>query len=125
NFTRRDKILALTGTLVALFMAGLDQTIVATAGPEIQRDLQIPAGLYAWITTAYLVASTVMLPIYGKLSDLYGRKPILLTGVGLFLFGSLLCGIAQSTSFLIGARVVQGLGSAALFTTTLAVIADL
>ena len=125
TFSRRDKVLALTGTLAALFMAGLDQTIVATAGPEIQRDLLIPAALYAWITTAYLIASTVMLPIYGKLSDIYGRKPILLVGVGLFLFGSFLCGIAPTTAFLIGARAVQGLGSAALFTTTLAVIADL
>ncbi len=125
TYTRRDKVLALAGTLAALFMAGLDQTIVATAGPEIQRDLLIPPALYAWITTAYLIASTVMLPIYGKLSDIYGRKPILLVGVGLFLFGSLLCGIAPTTAFLIGARAVQGLGSAALFTTTLAVIADL
>ncbi|MEX2584200.1 MAG: MDR family MFS transporter [Gemmatimonadota bacterium] len=125
TLSRRDKILALAGTLAALLMAGLDQTIVATAGPEIQRDLQIPAALYAWITTAYLVASTVMLPIYGKLSDLFGRKPILLVGVGFFLAGSLLCGIAPTTGFLIGARAVQGLGAASLFTTTLAVIADL
>jgi EmrB/QacA subfamily drug resistance transporter len=125
DLSRRDKVLALAGTLAALLMAGLDQTIVATAGPEIQRDLQIPAARYAWITTAYLVASTVMLPIYGKLSDVFGRKPILLTGVGLFLLGSLLCGIAPSTGFLIGARAVQGLGAASLFTTTLAVIADL
>src|SRR5690606_36025489 len=88
GFSRRDKVLALGGTLAALLMAGLDQTIVATAGPEIQRDLQIPAALYAWITTAYLVASTVMLPIYGKLSDLFGRKPILLVGVGFFMLGS-------------------------------------
>jgi EmrB/QacA subfamily drug resistance transporter len=123
--SRRDKILALGGTLAALLMAGLDHTIVATAGPEIQRDLLIPAALYAWITTAYLVASTVMLPIYGKLSDLFGRKPILLVGVGLFLLGSLLCGIAPTAAFLIGARAVQGLGAASLFTTTLAVIADL
>lgn len=125
TMSKRDKMLALTGTLAALMMAGLDQTIVATAGPEIQRDLQIPAALYAWITTAYLVASTVMLPIYGKLSDLYGRKPLLLIGVGLFLTGSLLCGLAPTTAFLIGARVVQGLGAASLFTTTLALIADL
>ncbi|MEX2570213.1 MAG: MDR family MFS transporter [Gemmatimonadota bacterium] len=125
TFSRRDKVLALTGTLAALLMAGLDQTIVATAGPEIQRDLQIPAALYPWITTAYLVASTVMLPIYGKLSDQFGRKPILLAGVGLFLTGSLLCGLAPTTGFLIGARAVQGLGAASLFTTTLAVIADL
>src|SRR5690606_7850009 len=96
-----------------------------TAGPEIQRDLQISAAVYPWITTAYLVASTVMLPIYGKLSDVFGRKPILLVGVILFLLGSLLCGIAPSTAMLIGARAVQGLGAASLFTTTLAVIADL
>jgi EmrB/QacA subfamily drug resistance transporter len=125
GLTRRDKVLALGGTLAALLMAGLDQTIVATAGPEIQRDLQIPAALYAWITTAYLVASTVMLPIYGKLSDLFGRKPILLVGVGFFMAGSFLCGIAASTGFLIAARAIQGLGAASLFTTTLAVIADL
>ncbi|MQA92604.1 MAG: DHA2 family efflux MFS transporter permease subunit [Gemmatimonas sp.] len=123
--TRQDKFLALAGTLAALLMAGLDQTIVATAGPQIQRDLQIPAALYAWITTSYLVASTVMLPIYGKLSDLFGRKPILLVGVGFFVGGSLLCGISSTTGFLIGARAVQGIGAASLFTTTLAVIADL
>jgi EmrB/QacA subfamily drug resistance transporter len=125
SLSRRDKALALAGTLAALLMAGLDQTIVATAGPEIQRDLLIPAALYAWITTAYLVASTVMLPIYGKLSDVFGRKPILLVGVGFFLVGSLLCGISSQTGFLIAARAVQGIGAASLFTTTLAVIADL
>jgi EmrB/QacA subfamily drug resistance transporter len=125
SLSRRDKTLALVGTLGALLMAGLDQTIVATAGPEIQRALEIPAALYAWMTTSYLVAATVMLPIYGKLSDLFGRKPILLVGVGLFLLGSLLCGVAPTTAFLIGARAVQGVGAASLFTTTLAVIADL
>jgi EmrB/QacA subfamily drug resistance transporter len=125
NLSKRDKVLALSGTLAALLMAGLDQTIVSTAGPEIQRDLQIPAALYAWITTSYLVASTVMLPIFGKLSDIFGRKPILLIGVVTFLLGSFLCGIAPTTGFLIGARAVQGVGSASLFTTTLAVIADL
>jgi EmrB/QacA subfamily drug resistance transporter len=125
HLSRRDKTLALAGTLAALLMAGLDQTIVATAGPQIQRDLSIPASLYAWITTAYLVTSTVMLPIYGKLSDLLGRKPVLLAGVALFLLGSVLCGFATSTGYLIGARAVQGLGAASLFTSTLAVIADL
>lgn len=122
---RRARTLALTGTLVALLLAGLDQTIVATAGPEIQRDLQIHAALYAWITTAYLVASTVMMPIWGKLSDVYGRKPILLWGVGLFLIGSFLSGLSPSTLALIVFRAVQGLGAASLFTTTLAVIGDL
>lgn len=125
SLSRRDRFMSMAAVLVALSLAGLDQTIVATAGPAIQRDLAIPASLYAWITTAYLVASTVMLPIYGKLSDLLGRKPVLIAGVVLFLAGSLLAGLAPSTLALIGARVVQGLGAASLFTTTLAVIADL
>src|SRR5690606_15487575 len=123
--SRRDRFMSMAATLIALSLAGLDQTIVATAGPAIQRDLAIPAALYAWITTAYLVASTVMLPIYGKLSDVLGRKPVLIGGVSLFLLGSLLAGLAPNTLALIAARVVQGLGAASLFTTTLAVIADL
>ncbi|MGH7577507.1 MAG: MFS transporter, partial [Longimicrobiales bacterium] len=122
---RSERTLALAGTLVALLLAGLDQTIVSTAGPAIQEDLRIPAALYAWITTAYLVASTVMMPIWGKLSDVYGRKPILLWGVGLFLLGSFLCGFAPSTVMLILFRAVQGIGAASLFTTALTVIGDL
>ncbi|HSJ65568.1 MAG TPA: MDR family MFS transporter [Gemmatimonadaceae bacterium] len=125
SLTSRDRRITLTGVLLALLLAGLDQTIVATAGPAIQRDLQIAPALYAWLTTAYLVAATVMLPIYGKLSDRFGRKPILLAGVSIFLTGSLLCGIAPDARILIAARGVQGLGAAALFTTTYAVIADL
>ena len=115
----------MAGVLLALLLSGLDQTIVATAGPEIQRDLSIPASLYAWLTTSYLVASTVMLPIYGKLSDIYGRKPILLVGVALFLTGSVVAGLSPNTGVLIVGRTVQGLGAASLFTSTLAVIADL
>ena len=122
---RRDRVYAMAGVLLALLLSGLDQTIVATAGPEIQRDLSIPASLYAWLTTSYLVASTVMLPIYGKLSDVYGRKPILLVGVGLFLLGSVVAGLSPNTGVLIVGRTVQGLGAASLFTSTLAVIADL
>jgi MFS family permease len=108
-----------------MLLAALDQTIVSTAGPAIQHQLQVPPSLYPWITTAYLVASTVMVPIYGKLSDLYGRKPILLFGIGVFLTGSLLCGFSTTTLALIAARAVQGLGSAALFTSAFAVIADI
>lgn len=122
---RRERTLALAGVMTALLLAGLDQTIVATAGPSIQRDLAIPPSLYAWITTAYLVASTVTLPLYGKLSDVLGRKPVLLSGIVLFLAGSLLCGIAPGTLTLLAARAVQGLGAGSLFTSTLAVIADL
>lgn len=121
----RDRAFTLVGVLTALLLAGIDHTIVSTAGPAIQADLRIPASFYAWITTSYLVASTVMMPIYGKLSDIYGRKPILLIGVLLFLSGSAGAGLSQDTAQLITARTVQGLGAASLFTSALAVIADL
>jgi EmrB/QacA subfamily drug resistance transporter len=125
QFGKRERMLALIGVMTALLLAALDQTIVATAGPAIQRDLAIPASQYAWITTAYLVAATVMVPIWGKLSDRLGRKPVLLAGVALFLVGSLLCGIAPGTFPLIAFRAVQGIGAASLFTSVFAVIADL
>ncbi|MFL5580765.1 MAG: MDR family MFS transporter, partial [Gemmatimonadaceae bacterium] len=125
ELTREQRALTLAGVLVSLMLAALDQTIVATAGPAIQRDLRIPPSLYPWITTSYLVASTVMVPIYGKLSDSFGRKPVLLVGVALFLVGSFLCGVAPSTLPLVGFRSLQGLGAAALITTAFAVIADL
>ena len=125
ELSSRERALALTGVMTALLLAGLDQTIVATAGPSIQRDLAIRPGLYAWITTAYLVASTVTLPLYGKLSDVFGRKPVLLFGICVFLGGSLLCGVAPGTLTLLAARAVQGLGAGSLFTSALAVIADL
>jgi EmrB/QacA subfamily drug resistance transporter len=125
DLTRREKVFTIVGTLLGMFLAALDQTIVGTAGPAMQRDLHIAPMLYPWITTAYLVASTVMVPIYGKLSDLFGRKPILLLGIGIFLFGSLACGFSNSTFTLIAARAIQGMGSAALFTTAFAVVADI
>jgi len=125
DLTPREKVFTIVGTLLGLLLAALDQTIVGTAGPAMQRDLHISPALYPWITTAYLVASTVMVPIYGKLSDLFGRKPILLLGIGLFLLGSLACGVSQTTGFLIASRALQGVGSAALFTSAFAVIADI
>ncbi|PYE49017.1 DHA2 family efflux MFS transporter permease subunit [Deinococcus yavapaiensis] len=135
EFSRQEKVFTLVGTLLGLLLAALDQTIVATAGPQIQKVLNIDTSLYTWITTAYLVASTVMVPIYGKLSDLYGRKAVLLFGVITFLAGSFLCGAAGEPFFgslfgggagqLIAFRALQGFGSAALFTTAFAVISDL
>lgn len=123
--TRAQKVFTMLGTLLGLLLAALDQTIVATAGPEIQKDLVIAPSLYVWITTAYLVASTVLVPIYGKLSDLYGRRRILLIAIGIFLTGSLLCGLSQSATQLIAFRAIQGVGSAGLFTSAFAVVADL
>ena len=125
SLPRGQKISTLVGTLLGMLLAALDQTIVATAGPAIQHDLHIQPALYAWLTTSYLVASAVMTPIWGKLSDLFGRRRILVTGISIFLLGSMLCGVAQTTEQLIGARVIQGLGSASLFTTAFAVIADI
>jgi len=122
---RAQVVATLAGVLLSLLLAGLDQTIVSTAGPAIQRDLAMSPALYPWITTAYLVASTVMVPIYGKLSDTYGRRPVLLAAIGIFLFGSVLCGLSPSTPTLIAARAVQGLGAAGLFTSAFAVIADI
>lgn len=120
-----QKALALAGTLLGMLLAALDQTIVATAGPAIQRDLAIEPSLYTWITTSYLVASTVCVPIWGKLSDALGRRRILLAGIGVFLLGSMLCGVSTSATQLILARAVQGIGSASLFTSAFTVIADL
>src|SRR5204863_10022930 len=125
QLTRREKVFTIVGTGLGLLLAALDQTIVSTAGPAIQQQLHIAPSLYPWITTAYLVASTVMVPIYGKLSDQYGRKPVLLFGILVFLLGSLLCGVAPSTAVLLAGRTVQGLGSASLFTSAFAIVADL
>ncbi|MDP3235905.1 MAG: MDR family MFS transporter [Myxococcales bacterium] len=123
--TRQQKVLTLAGTLLAMFLAALDQTVVATAGPDMQRSLHLPPGLYTWITTAYLVTSTVLVPVYGRLSDLFGRKVILLVGVVIFLAASALCGISQNATQLIAFRALQGVGSASLFISAFAVVADL
>ncbi|WP_224240482.1 MDR family MFS transporter [Hyalangium gracile] len=124
-FTRAEKVFTMLGALLGMLLAALDQTIVATAGPAIQTDLAIPASLYPWLTTSYLVASTVMVPLWGKLSDVFGRRTVLVIGILIFLAGSFLCGVAWGTVPLILFRAVQGLGSAALFTSAFAVVADL
>lgn len=125
SFTSQQKIFTVVGVLLGMLLSALDQTIVSTAGPAIQKDLHIEPSLYVWITTSYIVASTVCVPIYGKLSDLFGRRRILLTGIFIFLVGSVLCGISSSAAQLIAFRGLQGLGSAALFTSAFSVIADI
>ncbi len=124
RFTRRETLLTMTGVLLVMLLASLDQTIVGTAMPRIISDLQ-GFNRYTWVTTAYLLTSTVMVPIYGKLSDLFGRKPIFLFGVVVFLIGSALSGASQSMNELIAFRAFQGLGAAALIPIALAVIGDL
>jgi EmrB/QacA subfamily drug resistance transporter len=114
----------LFAVMVGIFLAALDQTIVGTALPRIITDLQ-GNDLYTWAFTAYLITATISGPLYGKLSDLFGRRPIFLIGIGIFLLGSLLAGLAQSMPWLIAARGVQGLGAGALFPIALAVIGDI
>jgi MFS family permease len=98
------------GALVlALFLASLDQTIVSTALPTIASDLGGLAHL-SWVVTAYLLATTVVGPLYGKLGDLYNRKAVLQAAIAIFLLGSSLCGISQSMFELIAFRALQGLG---------------
>jgi MFS family permease len=96
--------------LLVLFLASLDQTIVATALPTIVGDLGSVEHL-SWVVTSYLLASTVVGPVYGKLGDLYGRKIVLQTAIVIFLVGSALCGLSQSMGELIAFRALQGLGA--------------
>jgi EmrB/QacA subfamily drug resistance transporter len=108
---------------VLLLLAALDQTIVSTALPTIVADL---GGLehLSWVVTAYILASTVVAPLYGKLGDLYGRRAMVFFSVSIFLAGSVLCGLAGSMTFLIVARAIQGLGGGGLFVLALSIIAD-
>ena len=114
----------LGAVMVGIFLAALDQTVVGTALPRIITDLG-GNDLYTWAFTAYLLTSTISGPLYGKLSDLFGRRPIFLFGIGVFMIGSLLAGLSQEMWQLVAARGVQGLGAGALFPIALAVIADL
>src|SRR5213594_4870348 len=124
EMTRNARILATVGVGLALFLAALDQTIVGTALPRIVADLN---GLdyYAWVATAYLVASTTLTPIAGKLGDLFGRKPFLLGGMIGFVAASALCGQAQNMTELIAFRGIQGIFGGVLFASVFATIADL
>jgi EmrB/QacA subfamily drug resistance transporter len=115
---------AFSGLVLVMLLAALDSTIVSTALPTIVGDL---GGLerLAWVVTAYLLAQTVVTPVYGKLGDLYGRKGVLQSAVVIFLAGSALCGISRNMMQLIGFRAVQGLGAGGLTVVTQAVVGDL
>src|SRR5215470_2908658 len=91
----RRKLAILGAILLTMFLASLDQTVVGTALPRIVTDLN-GASLYTWVVTAYLLSSTVVVPVYGKFSDVFGRKPMLLIGVSIFLLGSWLSGLSQN-----------------------------
>jgi EmrB/QacA subfamily drug resistance transporter len=121
--TQRVRVI-FSALLLVMLLASLDQTIVSTALPTIVGDLGGLSHL-SWVVTAYLLASTVAGPLYGKLGDLYGRKLLLQIAIVLFLIGSALCGAAQGMSELIAFRALQGLGGGGLMVTTIAVVGDI
>ena len=124
ELTTRIKVLATIGVMLALLLAALDQTIVGTALPRIVAELN---GLdrYSWLITGYLVASTVVVPLAGKLGDLFGRKPFLIGGIIGFVAASALCGVAQDMTQLIVFRVLQGLFGGMLFASAFTVLGDI
>ena len=115
--------LVVIGTMVAMFLAALDQTIVATALPTIGRDLNDLEHL-PWVVTVYLLTSTAATPIYGKLSDVFGRRLMMLVAITVFLVGSVLCAVAPTLLVLILARAIQGLGGGGLISTAQTIIGD-
>ena len=116
--------LAVAGLMLALFLVALDQTVVGTAMPRIIADLE-GFERYAWVTTAYLLASTAMIPVIGKLGDVYGRKWFIVGGVVVFLVGSALCGAAWGMTELILFRGIQGLGAGMIFANIFTSVADI
>ena len=121
---RREILVVLPGLLLAIMLAMLDQLIVGTALPRIVGDLGGVAHL-SWVVTAYVLASTITTPLYGKLGDMYGRKKLFMTAIVIFLAGSALAGLSQSMAMLITFRAIQGLGAGGLMVSAIAIIGDL
>ena len=124
RFTIGRILVIYSGLMVTLLLAALDQTIVATALPKIVGELG-GLGSYSWVFTSYLLASTVTVPLYGKLGDVYGRRPLFFVAIGLFLAGSALCGVAWGMPELIVFRGIQGLGAGGLFPLALATVGNI
>jgi EmrB/QacA subfamily drug resistance transporter len=121
---RWGTVLAVAGLMLALFLVALDQTVVGTALPKIVAELN-GFERYAWVTTAYLLASTAMIPVIGKLGDIYGRKWFIVSGIVVFLVGSALCGAAWGMNELILFRGIQGLGAGMIFSNVFTSVADI
>jgi EmrB/QacA subfamily drug resistance transporter len=122
--TKRRIVLITLGVMMSLFMASMESTVIATAMPTIVAEL---GGLesYSWVFAIYMLTSTTVVPIFGKLSDIYGRRPIYMVAISLFILGSLLCGLATSMSQLIAARAVQGLGAGGLLPLAFIIVGDI
>lgn len=122
--THRQIMLVLVGLMSGMFLSALDQSVVGAAMRTIADDLK-GLELQAWVTTAYLITSTISTPIYGKLGDIFGRRKLFIIAITIFIFGSLLCGTATDMFQLAGWRAVQGIGAGGLFTLALTVLADI
>lgn len=122
--THRQIVVIISGLMMGMLLAALDMTIVSTSIRTIADDLD-GLSIQAWVTTAYLITSTISTPLYGKLSDLYGRRPFFLTAISLFVVGSTLCGLAQNMYELAAFRAFQGLGAGGLFSLSLAIVGDI
>lgn len=114
----------LVALMLAIFLGALDQTIVAVSMPAISAQFK-DVSLLAWVISGYMVAMTVAVPIYGKLGDLYGRRPLMLFGMGLFTLASLFCGMAQNMEQLVLARIFQGIGAGGMISVSQAIIGDI
>src|SRR5277367_2459931 len=121
---RTRRAITVVGLVLAMAMAALEATVVSTAMPSVVGDLG-GIHLYAWVTTAYLLTASVTVPLYGKLADMYGRKPLLLFGIVVFLAGSAASGAATSMAGLIAFRALQGAGAGAIQPVALTVVGDI
>ncbi|MBU2669531.1 MFS transporter [Actinoplanes bogorensis] len=124
EFSHRQILTILAGLMMGMFLAALDQTIMATATRTIADDLN-GFNIQAWATTAFLITSTISTPLYGKLSDIYGRRPFFLFAIGIFVVGSFLCGLSQNMYELAAFRAIQGIGAGGLMSLALAIIGDI
>jgi EmrB/QacA subfamily drug resistance transporter len=121
---KKRTLIVLAGTLLGMFLASINQTLAATAMPTIVGELG-GLGHYSWVFTAYVLGATVTIPLYGRLSDLYGRRPLFLTAILLFSAGSVVAGLAGSMEVLVAGRLLQGLGAGGLIPLGIAVIGDI
>ncbi len=124
ELSHRQIMTILSGLMLGMFLAALDQMIVATAMPQIGNDLH-GLSIQAWVTTAFLITSTIATPLYGKLSDQWGRKPLYLFAIVVFVAGSALCGLSTSMYMLAAFRALQGIGAGGLMSLALAIVGDI
>jgi MFS family permease len=124
SLTKRQVMVTMAGAMLSMFMSSLNQTVIGTAMPRIIIELGGFAH-YTWVATAFLITSTITVPIAGKLSDMFGRKRLYLLGQGIFITGSLLSGLSQTMTQLILFRGFQGIGAGMMMSNTVAIIADI